>query len=177
MQHAIDLAERNLVPDLLVRAGMRRVIGSWLRTPEARDPERAAEAVRQFVAGMRSAPIAAAAAMSVQQARQRARLAITVASLTLGGAVFMAVISLQTSLGTTLDRSLEFFGFDVQTSVTAPARAEALVAAAERVPETEAAEPWLVQPAQLERPDGFRLRIRPSGGEDMLALIDRFLGA
>jgi hypothetical protein len=30
---------------------------------------------------------------------------------------------------------------------------------------------------ELERPDGFRLRIRPSGGEDMLALIDRFLGA
>jgi hypothetical protein len=30
---------------------------------------------------------------------------------------------------------------------------------------------------ELERPDGFRLRIRPTGGADMLALIDRFLGA
>jgi cyclopropane-fatty-acyl-phospholipid synthase len=67
VQHAIDLAERNLVPDLLVRAGMRRVIGSRLRTPEALDPERAAEAVRQFVAGMRSAPIAAAAATANEQ--------------------------------------------------------------------------------------------------------------
>ena len=30
---------------------------------------------------------------------------------------------------------------------------------------------------ELERPDGFRLRIRPSGGDDVLALVDRFLGA
>lgn len=33
--------------------------------------------------------------------------------------------------------------------------------------------PWM----ELERPDGFRLRIRPSGGADMLMLLDRFLGA
>ena len=30
---------------------------------------------------------------------------------------------------------------------------------------------------ELERPDGFRLRIQPSGGADMLMLLDRFLGA
>ena len=30
---------------------------------------------------------------------------------------------------------------------------------------------------ELERPDGFRLRIRPTGGADLLALMDRFLGA
>jgi hypothetical protein len=29
---------------------------------------------------------------------------------------------------------------------------------------------------ELERPDGFRLRIRPTDGADMLALLDRFLG-
>jgi hypothetical protein len=39
-------------------------------------------------------------------------------------------------------------------------------------PQASAA-PWM----ELERPDGLRLRIRPSGGEDMLALIDRFLRA
>jgi hypothetical protein len=37
----------------------------------------------------------------------------------------------------------------------------------------ESAAPWM----ELERPDGFRLRIQPTGGSDMLALIDRFLGA
>lgn len=30
---------------------------------------------------------------------------------------------------------------------------------------------------ELERPDGLRLRIQPTGGADMLALIDRFMGA
>ena len=29
---------------------------------------------------------------------------------------------------------------------------------------------------ELERPDGMRLRIRPSQGVDMLALLDRFMG-
>jgi len=39
-------------------------------------------------------------------------------------------------------------------------------------PSTSAA-PWM----ELERPDGFRLRIRPTDGANMLALMDRFLGA
>ena len=30
---------------------------------------------------------------------------------------------------------------------------------------------------ELERPDGLRLRIQPTGDADMLALIDRFMGA
>ncbi len=29
---------------------------------------------------------------------------------------------------------------------------------------------------ELERPDGLRLRIRPTGGADMLALVERFMG-
>ena len=30
---------------------------------------------------------------------------------------------------------------------------------------------------ELERPDGLRLRIQPTHGDDMLALVERFLGA
>jgi hypothetical protein len=30
---------------------------------------------------------------------------------------------------------------------------------------------------ELQRPDGLRLRIQPTGGADMLALVDRFMGA
>jgi hypothetical protein len=30
---------------------------------------------------------------------------------------------------------------------------------------------------ELERPDGLRLRIRPTRSIDLLALVDRFLGA
>ena len=39
------------------------------------------------------------------------------------------------------------------------------------VSDTEAV--WM----ELERPDGMRLRIRPTQGLDMLALVDRFMGA
>lgn len=37
----------------------------------------------------------------------------------------------------------------------------------------EASAAWM----ELERPDGWRLRIRPSGGADVLALVERFMGA
>ena len=41
--------------------------------------------------------------------------------------------------------------------------------------DVEAGAAWI----ELERPDGLRLRLRlrPTGGADMLALLDRFLGA
>ena len=39
-------------------------------------------------------------------------------------------------------------------------------------PEPEASAVWM----ELERPDGLRLRIRPTGGAEMLALVERFMG-
>ena len=41
------------------------------------------------------------------------------------------------------------------------------------VPVSDAEAMWM----ELERPDGMRLRIRPSQDVDMLALVDRFMGA
>jgi hypothetical protein len=46
-------------------------------------------------------------------------------------------------------------------------------AVVEQARDVEAGAPWM----ELERPDGLRLRIRPTDGADMLALMDRFLGA
>ncbi len=43
----------------------------------------------------------------------------------------------------------------------------------DQVPGPEARAVWM----ELERPDGLRLRIRPTGGTDMLALVERFMGA
>jgi hypothetical protein len=42
-----------------------------------------------------------------------------------------------------------------------------------QAPGPEATAVWM----ELQRPDGLRLRIQPSGGADMLALVDRFMGA
>jgi hypothetical protein len=42
-----------------------------------------------------------------------------------------------------------------------------------RAPGPEASAVWM----ELERPDGLRLRIQPTGGADLLALVERFMGA
>ena len=42
----------------------------------------------------------------------------------------------------------------------------------EQAPGTDATAVWM----ELERPDGLCLRIRPTHGIDMLALVDRFMG-
>ncbi len=39
-------------------------------------------------------------------------------------------------------------------------------------PERQASAVWM----ELERPDGLRLRIRPSGGMDLLRLVEHFMG-
>jgi hypothetical protein len=43
----------------------------------------------------------------------------------------------------------------------------------DQTPGPEVSAVWM----ELERPDGLRLRIRPSGGVDLLALVERFMGA
>ena len=43
----------------------------------------------------------------------------------------------------------------------------------EQVPGADAGTGWM----ELERPDGLRLRIHPTHGADMLALVERFMGA
>jgi cyclopropane-fatty-acyl-phospholipid synthase len=67
MKWAIELAERRIVPDAVVRAGMRRVIAGRIRDPEARRPELARDAVHAFVGAMRGAPIAIATGSANEQ--------------------------------------------------------------------------------------------------------------
>ncbi len=105
------------------------------------------------VASIRFLPRAARLALR-NTFRHRRRLVITLAALALGGAVFMAVLSVQASLNTTLERGVAFFGFDAQAALSSPAPADSLTAAAGRVPGVTSAEPWLVQTGQRIEPDG-----------------------
>lgn len=54
----IELCERGLVPDIVARAGMRRLIASRLKSPEARDPERRDAHMHAFLERASSGPIA-----------------------------------------------------------------------------------------------------------------------
>ena len=53
--------------------------------------------------------------------RRRGRLALTLATLTLGGALFASVTTVQSSLEGTLDQVLQYSTYDVQLSLDEPA--------------------------------------------------------
>jgi putative ABC transport system permease protein len=86
--------------------------------------------------------------------RRKTRLVLTLLALTLGGAVFMSVFTLRSSLVTTLDQTLDYFRYDVQVGLQQPQRTSILVQTAEQVPGVGAAEPWTFANAQRVRPDG-----------------------
>ncbi|AWN16856.1 SAM-dependent methyltransferase [Salinisphaera sp. RV14] len=54
----IEACERGLVPDFIARAGMRRLIGQRLATPEAKNADKRHAAMRAFLERANSGPIA-----------------------------------------------------------------------------------------------------------------------
>ncbi len=86
--------------------------------------------------------------------RRKARLVLTLAALTLGGAVFMTIFNVRGSLFATLADTARYFDYDVQVQLSAPVRASIVIAEATRVPGTVAAEPWRFASAIRLRPDG-----------------------
>ncbi len=86
--------------------------------------------------------------------RRKARLALTLAALTFGGAVVMSVFSVRASLYKTLDNALDYFAYDVQVELNQPARADVIAAEAKRVPGVVNAEAWQFANANIIRPDG-----------------------
>ncbi len=86
--------------------------------------------------------------------RRKLRLGLTLAALTLGGAVFMTIFTVRGSLFATLADTVRYFDYDVQVQLAAPARSGTLTRAALRVPGTIGAEPWQFGSALRVRPDG-----------------------
>jgi putative ABC transport system permease protein len=86
--------------------------------------------------------------------RRKGRLALTLAALSLGGAVFMSVFSVRSSLQLTLDDTLRYFAYDVQVELSQAERVDALTRATVEVPGVDAAEAWQFATVQRIRPDG-----------------------
>ncbi len=86
--------------------------------------------------------------------RRKARLALTLAALTLGGAVFMTIFTVRGSLYATLADTVRYFDYDVQVQLSSPARADTVSAEVMQVPGTTAAEAWRFASALRIRPDG-----------------------
>jgi putative ABC transport system permease protein len=87
--------------------------------------------------------------------RRKGRLALTLTTLTLAGAIFIGVISVRDSLLATLDDSFRYWQYDVQVEFSRAYRTGRLERAALRVPGTVKAESWMIRSARRVRPDGL----------------------
>jgi putative ABC transport system permease protein len=86
--------------------------------------------------------------------RRKGRLALTLITLTLAGAIFMSVLSVQRSLGLLLDDATSLYNFDIAASLARPSPIHSLEREAMRIPGVEDAEGWLQISGQRIRPDG-----------------------
>jgi putative ABC transport system permease protein len=86
--------------------------------------------------------------------RRKARVLLTLATLTLGGVMFITVMGVNLSLHQMLDVVLNDFGFNIMMAFDRPERTEKLVQIARTVPGVTQAEAWDIRGAQLVLPSG-----------------------
>ena len=86
--------------------------------------------------------------------RRKGRLALTLATLTLGGAIFISVFSVRDSLLLTLDDAFEYWNYDLDLDFGRNYRISQIQGEALRVPGVVAAESWGFKGTRRERPDG-----------------------
>jgi putative ABC transport system permease protein len=86
--------------------------------------------------------------------RHKGRLLRTVIVLTLGTTLYIAVISVQASVDTTLEDFLRYHQYDVQVELVAPQRIARLEGVAAGHPNVQAVEAWGLASATRIRPDG-----------------------
>jgi putative ABC transport system permease protein len=86
--------------------------------------------------------------------RRKGRLALTLSTLTLGGAIFIAVLSVHASLLTTLDKALEYWNYEIDVYFANSHRVTQLEREAMSIPGVADAESWSGNTARRQRPDG-----------------------
>ena len=117
----------------------------------------------------RSGPVALRLALT-NVLRRRGRLLLTVATLALGGAVFVGVLSVRESLFRTIDESAPYEHYDVGVVLERAHPRNALERVARAVPGVAKAEAWSVHGAYRVREDGsesqtFSVVGAPAGSE------------
>jgi len=86
--------------------------------------------------------------------RRKGRLALMLATLTLGGAIFIAVLTVRESFLVTLDQAYRFWGYDVEVDLNQTYRTDFLQQEALSVPGVVGAESWAFGSVRRVRPDG-----------------------
>lgn len=86
--------------------------------------------------------------------RRKARLLLTLITLTLGGAIFIGILSVHASLLQTLDEALAYFAYDVEVNFDRTYRIDELQQVALEVPGVAAVDSWIGSSAMPDWPDG-----------------------
>jgi putative ABC transport system permease protein len=85
--------------------------------------------------------------------RRKTRLVLTVATLTFGGAIFIAVLSVRVSTLRTADEAFNR-NYDIEVTLSRPYRTQRLISEAESIPGVVNAESWLTGEGRRVRADG-----------------------
>lgn len=86
--------------------------------------------------------------------RRKGRLALTLLTLTLGGAIFIATFNVQVSLNKVIDRIAQYFQCDVNVSFPQPYRTNKMTMLLDDVPGVGYVEPWATARSELIQADG-----------------------
>jgi putative ABC transport system permease protein len=86
--------------------------------------------------------------------RRKSRLLLTLITLTLGGAIFIGILSVHSSLLRTLDEALAYFAYDVELNFDRAYRIDELQQVALEVPGVIEVDSWIGTSAEPKWPDG-----------------------
>jgi putative ABC transport system permease protein len=86
--------------------------------------------------------------------RRKGRLALTLITLTLGGAIFIGIFSVRSSLYSTLDQIMGMYRSDIWLNFAEPQRGERIARQAQKAEGVTAAQSWERMPVRRVRPDG-----------------------
>ena len=86
--------------------------------------------------------------------RRKGRLALTLITLTLGGAIFIATFNVQGSLNSYIGRIGQYFLADVNVTLDSSERISEIEAAIKAVPGVKAVEGWAFARGEMVMPDG-----------------------
>ncbi len=86
--------------------------------------------------------------------RHKSRLALTLLTLTLGGAIFISVFNVQVSLNRKIEQITHYFGADVNVDLGRSYPVQQISALAETVPGVTQVEPWIMTQGSILKPNG-----------------------
>ncbi len=89
--------------------------------------------------------------------RRKSRLALTLLTLTLGGAIFISVFNVQVALNHKIEQITKYFGADVNLDLARNYPIDRITALIEKIPGVTHVEPWAMTQGDLLDADGVTL--------------------